>query len=46
MTAAVAVSEGVESLAAAAQELGQGPAPRWLEDLRKEALAAFADRGR
>ena len=45
MTAAVAASEGVESLAAAAQELGQGPAPRWLEDLRKEALAAFADRG-
>ena len=45
MSAAVAVSEGVESLAAAAQTLGQGPAPRWLEDLRKEALATFADRG-
>ena len=45
MSAAVAVSEGIESLAAAAQALGQGPAPRWLEDLRKEALASFADRG-
>ncbi len=48
MTAATtssAVSEGVESLFAAAQALAEGPSPRWLEELRKEALAAFVDQG-
>ncbi|HEX7580088.1 MAG TPA: Fe-S cluster assembly protein SufD [Thermoanaerobaculia bacterium] len=45
VTSSSVVSEGVESLAAAAQALAQGPSPRWLEELRKEALAAFADRG-
>ena len=37
--------EGVDCLTAAARELAQGPAPRWLQDLRKEALAEFVDRG-
>jgi Fe-S cluster assembly protein SufD len=40
-----AVSEGVDSLTAAAQELATGPSPHWLEDLRKEALRAFVGLG-
>ena len=46
MTSVVAASEGVDSLVAAARAVaGRGSVPGWLEQLRKESLASFADRG-